>query len=302
MRLRNGIAVGVSVVLLMAMGTIGILVNRSALRAADTVHRADSRALAVNNGTLAGQVQALSARELKAFADRTLELRAGSAADRAALTALLAKTTFFGYGLTLTDLTGEVLTTTRTAGLPAATHPGYAPMWQQVRGGTAGFSSIMTIGGVALEAVAVPDLVGGVPRAVLIGYNQVAATQLQAYVRKLSASTHLTTIVDSTGGIAATSDPARLGDRVDPAVIAAMKAAGDTTFVEYRSGGTGMIAVVVPGLPGGWFYVRTQTMASFDGAVHRRSQTINLTLLAMLLIGAVGISALGYRPRDDAWT
>ena len=46
MRLRNWIAVLISVVLLLAMGTIGILVNRSALRAADTVHRADSRALA----------------------------------------------------------------------------------------------------------------------------------------------------------------------------------------------------------------------------------------------------------------
>jgi diguanylate cyclase (GGDEF)-like protein/PAS domain S-box-containing protein len=56
-----------------------------------------------------------------------------------------------------------------------------------------------------------------------------------------------------------------------------------------------MIAVVVPGMPGGWTYIRSQTLASFDGAVHRRSQTLNLTLLAMLLIGVVGISVLGYR-------
>jgi diguanylate cyclase (GGDEF)-like protein/PAS domain S-box-containing protein len=48
-------------------------------------------------------------------------------------------------------------------------------------------------------------------------------------------------------------------------------------------------------LPGGWSYVRTQTVASFDGAVHTRSQTVSLTLLAMLLIGVIGISLLGYR-------
>ena len=52
MRLRNWLAVVVSVLLLAAAGTIGILVNRSALRAADAVHRADSQALAVNNGSL----------------------------------------------------------------------------------------------------------------------------------------------------------------------------------------------------------------------------------------------------------
>ena len=54
MRLRTWIAVVISVVLLAAAGTIGILVNRSALRAADTVHRADSRALGANNGKLVG--------------------------------------------------------------------------------------------------------------------------------------------------------------------------------------------------------------------------------------------------------
>ncbi len=59
MRLRNWIAVVVSVVLLAAAGTIGILVNRSALRAADTVHRADTRMLGVNNATLIKQLQLL---------------------------------------------------------------------------------------------------------------------------------------------------------------------------------------------------------------------------------------------------
>ena len=78
MRLRNWIAVLVSVVLLMAMGTIGILVNRSALRAADNVHRADTRALAVNNATLAGQMQMLTAAELNEFTgDHTLNLGKG---------------------------------------------------------------------------------------------------------------------------------------------------------------------------------------------------------------------------------
>ena len=51
MRLRNGIAVAVSVVLLLVTGSVGVLVNRSALAAADKVHRADSMALGRNRSS-----------------------------------------------------------------------------------------------------------------------------------------------------------------------------------------------------------------------------------------------------------
>jgi diguanylate cyclase (GGDEF)-like protein/PAS domain S-box-containing protein len=296
MRLRNWIAVVVSVVLLMAMGVIGILVNRSALRAADTVHRADSRALGVNNTTLAGQVKLLSAAELNDFATgNTLNLGKGNAADRKALAAFTAKTAYFRYGVAITDLSGTVLNATRTSGLPASADPGYGPLRRSLLAGQPGFSSIMMAGGVALEAVAVPIRVDDRPVALLVGFNEVAKSQLQAYLVKLSAETHVTTIVDSTGRIAATSQESRIGTMVDPALVSAMGTVKDASFVEYRAGGTDMIAIVVPGMPGGWAYIRSQTVASFDGAVHQRSQTLNLTLLAMLLIGVVGISVLGYR-------
>ena len=296
MRLRNWLAVVVSVALLMAMGTIGILVNRSALRAADTVHRADSRALGVNNGTLAGQLKLLSAAELNDLATGHRFRRAPrDPADRRAMATFAAKAAHFRYGVALTDLSGTVLNATRATGLPAADDPGYRPMRASLLAGRPGFSSIMTVGGVALEAVAVPVLSGGRPVAVLIGYNEVAKTQLQAYLVKLSSPSHVTTIVDSTGRIAATSDTGQIGRTVHPALVAAAGSVTEAGFVEYRAGGTKMIAVVVPGMPGGWAYIRSQTLSSFDGAVHRRSQTLNLTLLAMLLIGVVGISVTGYR-------
>ena len=296
MRLRNWIAVVVSVVLLMAMGTIGILVNRSALRAADTVHRADSRALGINNGTLAGQLKLLSAAELNDFATgHRLTLDRNSAADRRALVAFTGKTAYFRYGVAITDLSGAVLTASRATGLPAAADPGYAPLRRSLLSGQPGFSSVMAAGGVFLEAVAVPIMAAGAPAGLLVGYNEVAKTQLQAYVKKLSDPGHVTTIVDGAGRVAATSLPDRIGTTVDPALIAAIGTAKETTFVRYRANDAEMIAILVPGLPGGWSYIRSQTVASFDGAVHRRSQTLNLTLLAMLLIGVVGISVLGYR-------
>ncbi|MET0422829.1 MAG: PAS domain S-box protein, partial [Actinoplanes sp.] len=300
MRLRNWIAAVISVLLLAAAGTIGIVVNRSALRAADTVHRTDSRALAVNNATLTGQLQLLSAGELATFlGDHVLQLSADAAADRAALNNLVAKSSYFQYGALITELDGTVLTSTRTTGVPEAADAGWAPLRKLVAGGQYGFSSIMTVGAGAtaahLEAVAVPITVGGDAVAMLVGLNNVAATPLQKYTVTLSTTSHLTLIVDSAGVIAATSDPDRLGTTIDPAILDAVAQDPSVGFVDYTSGGTKMIAIVAGGLPGGWMYVRTQTQQSFDGAVHRKSQTLTLTLLAMLLIGVVAISALGYR-------
>ncbi|MEU8813714.1 sensor domain-containing diguanylate cyclase [Actinoplanes sp. NPDC048796] len=298
MRLRTWIAVVISVVLLAAAGTIGILVNRSALRAADQVHRADSRALGVNNKTLVGAMQRLSASELGEFLnDNSLHLGRDSAVDRTALRQLAAKSTYFSYGALLLDLKGTVLTSSRDTGVPAMTDAGWKPMLAMLAADqTYGVSSIMSVDATYLEAVAVPVMVGGGAVALLVGLNDVAHTPLQKYTVSLGGKTHLTTIVDSTGTIAATSDSADLGHKVDPAIRAALAADPNTEFVEYTDvSGAKMIAIVVGGLPGGWAYVRTQSQASFDGAVHSKSQTLNLTLLAMLLIGVLAIAALGYR-------
>ncbi|GAA2542897.1 hypothetical protein GCM10010435_08400 [Winogradskya consettensis] len=304
MRLRNWIAVVVSVLLLVAVGIVGVLVNRSALRAADTVHRADTQALAVNNATLAGQMQLLSAKDLAAFADSyPFNLGAGVSSDRDALKEYVRKSSLFSYGAAITTLTGAVLNATTSNALPVASDPGYAAMRKLLLAGQAGFSPVMLVPSsdnkpIAVQAVAVPIKVSGAATAVLIGFSELARTTLQAYTAKLKSSAHVTLILDSAGVVGYSSEAGTIGTAVDASIIAAIKANPDgPSFTEYSSGGADRIASVVTGdvLPGGWAYVRTQTLASFDGAVHSRSQTINITLLAMLLIGAVGISILGYR-------
>ena len=307
MRLRSGIAVAISVLLLAAAGTIGILVNRSALRAADAVHRADSQTLAANNGTLTRQLELLSASELQdVTVDHVLELGKNSAADRQVLATLVAKSMTFAYGALITDLSGTVLTSSRSDGIPPSTDAGWAPLRAQLAAGQPGFSSVMTVDGVALQAVAVPIKAGGVPAGLLIGLNAVASTALQKYLATLRDTTHISSVVDATGTIAATDDVANVGRKVDPAIRAAIGSTPRTgAFVEYDSGDTPMIAMVVGQLPGGWAYVRVQTKSSFDGAVHSKSQTLNITLLAIILIGITAISILGYRTvlqrrRNDA--
>jgi diguanylate cyclase (GGDEF)-like protein/PAS domain S-box-containing protein len=297
MRLRNWIAVVVSVILLAAAGTIGFLVNRSALRAADAVHRADSTALGANNGTLTGQMQLLSAKDLDSFAEsQTFSLSAGNTGDQATLRAFAAKSGTFSYGVLLTDLTGRVINASRDTGLPSSSDTGWVPLRQSLAAGRPGFSSIMTVNGVRLEAVAVPVSVSGVPVAVLVGLNDVAETDLQKYTQTLKSDTFLTTIVDSTGTVAASGDPALLGTKVDPEIRAEITRRPASAFLRYTAvDNTKMIAIIIGNLPGGWAYVRTQTQTSYDGAVHRKSQTLNLTLLAMLLIGVAAVAVLGYR-------
>ncbi|MEV6847727.1 diguanylate cyclase [Actinoplanes sp. NPDC051411] len=297
MRLRNWIAVVVSVILLAAAGTIGFLVNRSALRAADAVHRADTTALGTNNGTLTGQMQLLSAKGLDSLAEsQSFSLSAGNSGDRATLQAFAAKSGTFSYGVLITDLTGAVLNASRDTGLPTLTDPGWEPLRKSLAAGRPGFSSIMTVNGVHLEAVAVPIVVSGAPVAILVGLNNVAETDLQKYTLTLKSDTFLTTIVDSTGTVAASGDPRLLGTKIDPAVRAEIAKRPASAFLRYTAlDNTKMIAIVIGNLPGGWAYVRSQTQSSYDGAVHSKSQTLNLTLLAMLLIGVAGIAVLGYR-------
>jgi diguanylate cyclase (GGDEF)-like protein/PAS domain S-box-containing protein len=297
MRLRNWIAVVVSVILLAAAGTIGFWVNRSALRAADAVHRADTTALGANNATLTGQMQLLSAKELDTFATgQGFSLSAGNAGDRTTLRAFAAKSSTFSYGVLLTDLTGKVLNASRDTGLPSSADQGWLPLRASLTAGQPGFSSIMTVNGVRLEAVAVPIMISGAPVAILIGLNNVAETDLQKYTYTLKSDTFVTTIVDSTGTVAASGDPALLGTKVDPSIRAEIAKRPAQAVLRYTSlGDTPMIAIVIGNLPGGWAYVRSQTQSSYDGVVHRKNQTINLTLAAMLLIGVAGIALLGYR-------
>jgi diguanylate cyclase (GGDEF)-like protein/PAS domain S-box-containing protein len=297
MRLRNWIAVVVSVILLAAAGTIGFLVNRSALRAADAVHRADSTALGANNATLTGQLQLMSAKELDTFAEsQSFSLGAGNAGDQETLEAFTTKSGTFSYGVLITDLNGRVLSASRDTGLPPQTDEGWAPLRKSLAAGQPGFSSIMVVNGIRLEAVAVPIVVSGAPVAIMIGFNNVAETDLQKYTQTLKSDTFVTTIVDATGTVAASGDPRLLGTKVDPAIRAEIARQPASAFLRYTAlDDTKMIAIVIGKLPGGWAYVRSQTQSSYDGAVHSKSQTLNLTLLAMLLIGVAGIAVLGYR-------
>ncbi|GAA1605257.1 diguanylate cyclase domain-containing protein [Actinoplanes couchii] len=295
MRFRNWIAVLVSVLLLAGAGVVGILVNQSTVRAVEAVHRNDTTALGTNNGTLTGQLQRNSTLELtRLLGQSALRFATADAKDRLTLTVASAKSTTFQYGMITVGLDHEFLTSNRSAGLPDPADVAWAPMWESLATDGYGFAGVMPAGDTFVAAVGIPVVVNGGVVGYLIGLNQVVATPLQGYIRELRSDAHQTLIVDTSGRVGAASTDERLGTYVDPAVRADLGHPG-SRFVQYEDDGVEMIAVIVAVSPSGWSYVRTQTQASFDGAVYSRSRTLTVTLLAMLVIGVVGITALGYR-------
>ncbi|WP_432836483.1 diguanylate cyclase domain-containing protein [Dactylosporangium sp. CA-092794] len=296
MRLRGWLVAGILMALLLAVGGVGLSVNRSALRAAENVHRADSLALATNNGGLAAELLRVSAKELNDFiTNHPLSLTPGDEGDTAALQDYAAKSTYFGYGLVLTDLVGHPLNATDTANMfPDPESIGFKPLISGLALGEPGFSSIMTVKDTLVQAVAVPIVVGSAPVAILYGFIPVVKSQIQEYLVKLRDDSHVSMLVDSAGTVGASSSPELVGTLVDSAIIARIGST-DSVFVSYTENGRSMIATVHGGLPGGWAYVRTQSTATFDGPVRNRSLTINLALLTMLVVAVAGLAVLAYR-------
>jgi diguanylate cyclase (GGDEF)-like protein/PAS domain S-box-containing protein len=309
MRLRNWIAVLVSVLLLAGAGVAGILVNRSTVQAVEKVHRTDTTALGDNNAELTGQLQYYSTVELGKIGALLASAGASApAAAKAALAAAAKKTNTFQYGLMITDVNRNVLLMSSDSAVPATDDVGWQRMWAQLdtaaKTGVAtddyGFSDVMQVAGgdsakpaSYVAAVAVPYKRSGVLAGYLVGLNHIASTSLQGYMRELKSDYHRTTIIDSSGRVGAASLDEVLGTTVNPEILRSRS--GTSAFVEFIEGEEKMIAVVIDIDHSGWYYVRTQTKASFDGVVYNRSQTLNLTLLAMLVIGVVGITLLGYR-------
>ncbi|HEY0001630.1 MAG TPA: sensor domain-containing diguanylate cyclase, partial [Actinoplanes sp.] len=281
-------------------GMFGILVNQSALEAADAARLSDSRALALHDGALVRQSQVDFATELADFLDEhTIELGKNNSADRRELSTLVAESPTFRYAALVTDPSGAVLTATRESGLPPAADTGWAPLHKLVTAGQSGYSSVMRVNGTYVQAVAVPIKVDDDPAGALVGLTEVAGTALQKHVESLKDDTHTTMVVDADGTIGTTDHPAEMGTPADPAIRSALAGTGSFRFLEYTTaGGIDMIAAMV-GLPGGSAYVRTQTLRSFDGAVRDQTRTLNLALVAMLLIGVAAIVTLGLRATPD---
>ncbi|WP_175543521.1 diguanylate cyclase domain-containing protein [Micromonospora pattaloongensis] len=284
--------------LLFAVGAVGWQMNEAALRAAEAVHRADTLTLGRNNATLASKYLSLSARELSEFVDgRQPELRSLESVDRRLLEWFVARSVFFQHGAAFTDPNGRILYSVSNApGLPEPDDPGYAPMLRGPAGRSMIFSGVMTVRGASMIAVAVPILGDGAVRGMMLGYARLRDSTLQESMEAAPGESSAHGVVDSRGLVAATSDDALLGTAIAPAVREALaRSRTGPTFVEYEANGREMVALVVPGLPGGWGYYWTDSIADFYGTVRDRNTRTGLALLGLILVAAVSLVLVDLR-------
>jgi diguanylate cyclase (GGDEF)-like protein/PAS domain S-box-containing protein len=298
MRVPAWLTATVTVALLLALGGVGWQMNRSALRTAESVHRADVLLLADNNTALAGEYLAVSARELSAFVRaHPADLRTLEAADRPLLDDLVRHSVFFRHGAALVNTAGHpVASVAGRQGLPDPHDPGYAPLRQPANGRPFVFSDVLSVEGTSMLAVGVPILGAGRQRGVLVGYMLLRDSAVQASITKLGRTGALHGILDSSGALAASSDRALLGTRVPEPVRAALRERQVTPeFVEYTDRGRDMVAVVAGGMPGGWAYYRAQTADEFYGPTRSTSLLLALALLGVILVAGVSLTVVTQR-------
>lgn len=287
-----------SVVLVLAMGAIGIGVSLDASEKAREVHSADREELTDTLAGLANQYLRFSLKEVaEVSGSRSWALDPGDPGDRAALEAFTSRSDLYAHGAALFTLDGRPLTTVAPGGeLPPADDPGYRPMHEALRGGEPGLSSVMAAGDEAVVAYAVP-IVGpdGAPRAILAAFSATASSPLQAYTEQLDYGPGATNhVVDSRGRVVAAGDPSLLGSSVPDGPALEALTGGRGGFEEFTRDGQTTVAAFDPIGLGGWGVLIEQPAEVFYGAVDAGGFRTMGALLGVLAAAALGLLVLGY--------
>ena len=296
---RRWIPLAASLVLLLALGLFGFMLVASSTREAEAALHDTAVVKQQTLATLAEQYLQLAQKEAFDFAQlHDFELTPSSPADAAVLEELRDRQGgLLDHAAVLTDLTGRPLTTvSRTPGVPAPDHPGFAPLRAALLRGEPGVSSVMLVEDVPVVAIGVPVLDdAGTPTAILVAFFRAAESHLQAYSAQLGRDGGVANmVVDRAGTVVAAYDPALVGTPAprSPAVAGGAPEAGFADFV--RDGQARVVAHATEPVSG-WTLLEEEPADTFYAAARGQSRTARLVLLAGLLLGAVMAVVLNHR-------
>ena len=299
-RLRRMAPVLLSVCLVLGTGALGIALSDHANAQAEGVLRADRTTLQNTLAGLGKQYVLFSLKEGLDYASTgTWSLHPGDPADAARLHSFVDHAVLLNYGAALVNLAGQPLNASAAGpGLPPPTDPGYAPMKQALLAGKPDVSSLMKVGTIPVVAMAVPITVGGQTKALFVGYVRLDRSALETYVERLHyGKTGSTYVVDSTGTVVASSNPADVGRHMNqPRALAAL-AKGQAGIYDDRHPAT--TVVYAPLGIGGWSGLITQNTSEFFGTIQSGHLSIELGIVGLLAVASAIILLLGYL-RDAA--
>ncbi len=291
-------AVAASIALVLGLGVLAAVVTGRSTERAKATHRSDRLTEQRTLAGLTGQYLRFAAAEVRGLAQsQDWQLRPGSAHDTAVLRRFARTSPLFRLGVALVDTAGRPLDAAFPGGQqpPAATNPAYAPMRAGLAAGKPGVSDVLRVGTTPAAAIAVPVGSTKAPRALLVGYADLAHWPLEGYTRKLhlGQGTQLL-VLDGRGVCAAGSDPGRIGHRVAraPGVRAALD--GATGIRSYQRGDGRWVVSNAPVGLGGWVNVIRQPEAHFYGALHQNRLAVLIALAAVLTCAVIVIVVVTY--------
>jgi diguanylate cyclase (GGDEF)-like protein len=276
--------------LLATLAGLVVLAAQHSRQQAAAVRRADRVREQQNFASLTGQYLRFAERDLQSLSlSRAWSLRAGDPEDHAALAGYLHTTPVFGYATVLADLTGRPLSAVADGPLPKTSDPAFAPLRRALFAGQPGVSSVLSVAGRPLVAVALPVMHAGVPAALLVGFADLRTWPLEVYARTLSLGAKANYwIVDPSGRVVVSSDgPDRVGG-VAPAGIPLAGGIGQHA---------GLVWSAAPTHQAGWIAATSQPANVFYGQLDEGRSWLFAALAALILAGAVALTVLDHRRR-----
>jgi len=284
-----------SVALVLGTGALGVVLTTNANAKAQSIHSRDRDSLQGTLASLGKQYLLFSLKEGLDYASSgSWSLQPGDPGDAARLRSFVDHATLLNYGAALVDLNARPLNFyTSGPGLPTADNPGYLPMIADLTAGRPNVSSVMTIGGIPIVAMGVPVAVGGVNKAVLVGFTRLDRWPMETYVAALHyGRTGKAYVVDSTGTIVAATDPTAIGRPLGQSRAMEAVTQGRTGDYQDRSGH--MVAYAPFGI-GGWAGLTIQSSGEFFGPIRSGHWRAEMAIVALLAIAGVVIIVLGYK-------
>lgn len=284
-RLRRRLSsLALSIGLVLAAGSLGIVANINAAAHAKAIRRHDVMEARRGYGALAKQYMLFLVKEAFDFASsQPWSLRAGDPGDRAHLETLMAESQWFPHGAALVDLRAQPLNAAASPpGLPPASDPGYAPLRTALLGRQPALSSVMTVEGVPLVAVGVPVMQEGAPRAVLLAYYRADESPQQTYTEMLPLGRGtMGYVVDSAGTIVAASKRSLVGRKLRSP---ALSLDGREHIAEYERGGAETVGGFSPIGVGGWYSGAEYPATELYGPITAGSLRVTLALVLLIVI------------------
>jgi diguanylate cyclase (GGDEF)-like protein len=294
-RLRHGLPLVISALLVLTTGAVGIAMNNRATDKAETVVTAARDQFETALASLGKQYVLFSLKEgLDYAATASWDLEPGDPGDVARLRAFVDHAALINYGAALVSLDGRLISAYSAGNvLPAPSDPRLASVAASLRRGQPGISPVLRIGRMSLVALAVPVLAEGRPVAVFVGFVCLDDSALETYVEHLHfGKTGRVYVLDAGGTVVAASDPTAIGHFLAKPTVLAAEARGAAAARKTSHGAT--VAYAPLGV-GGWSGAIIQDSGEFYGPTRSGHVGMLLAILGLLVAAAGVVAVVGAR-------